>query len=62
MKELEEELQTMLTFVKSSYTNATHQESEWMQVCVKKNQKYFLFYFIRASERGCSSEHSRFLL
>ena len=34
MKEIESELETMLTFVKSSYTNATHQESEWMQVCV----------------------------
>ena len=34
MMELEAELQTLLTFVKSGYTNATHQESEWMQVCV----------------------------
>ena len=32
MKVLEDELQTLLTFVKSGYTNATHQESEWMQV------------------------------
>jgi len=31
---LEEELNTLLKFVKSGYTNATHQESVWMQVCV----------------------------
>ena len=28
---IEEELQTLLGFVKSGYTNATHQESAWMQ-------------------------------
>ncbi len=29
---LEAELRRLLAFVKSGYTNATHQESEWMQV------------------------------
>jgi hypothetical protein len=32
IKALEEELQTLLTFIKSGYTNATHPESDFMQV------------------------------